>query len=135
MYSCCGSSIGNRRISSRYRERPPSAVTIGRAATRAILAPSIFFAPGGPAGSGAAALMSRQRLESRSIATAVQHRVRGVGLKVNFLSPRRDPLPQPKYLIEHYFFARSALEFTHLSCQAISQTGEIGRQFRAESQQ
>src|SRR4051794_8302471 len=45
MYSCCGSSIGNRRISSRYRDRPDSAVRIGSAAARAILAPSILLPP------------------------------------------------------------------------------------------
>src|SRR5215475_11905587 len=46
IYSSCGSSIGNRRISSRYRDKPDSAVMIGRVADWAIIAPSLCWAPG-----------------------------------------------------------------------------------------
>src|SRR5215212_2007385 len=45
MYSSCGSSIGNRRISSRYRERPDSAEIIGKAVARAMVAPSHCLPP------------------------------------------------------------------------------------------
>src|SRR5258708_16776104 len=42
--SSCGSSIGNRRISSRYRPRPDSAVMIGNVAAWAMTAPSSCYA-------------------------------------------------------------------------------------------
>src|SRR5712671_6158887 len=45
IYSSCGSSIGNRRISSRYRPRPDSAVMIGKIADWAMTAPSSCSAP------------------------------------------------------------------------------------------
>src|SRR5215218_3868645 len=45
IYSSCGSSIGNRRISSRYRARPDSAVRTGKVAARAISALSTLKPP------------------------------------------------------------------------------------------
>src|SRR5215467_13681744 len=45
IYSSCGSSIGNRRISSRYRDRPDSAVMIGKVAAWAMTAPSLMLCP------------------------------------------------------------------------------------------
>src|SRR5215471_21551191 len=49
IYSSCGSSIGNRRISSKYRDRPVSADRIGKAAARAMVAPFRRLPPfGGP---------------------------------------------------------------------------------------
>src|SRR5215510_5314577 len=45
IYSSCGSSIGNRRISSRYRPRPDTAVMIGKLADWAMTAPSSCCAP------------------------------------------------------------------------------------------
>src|SRR5262249_7143714 len=49
MYSSCGSNIGNRRISSKYRDRPVSADRIGKAAARAMVAPFRRLPPfGGP---------------------------------------------------------------------------------------
>src|SRR5690348_4594378 len=45
MNSSCGSSIGNRRISSRYRVRPVSPDKMGNAAIWAMTAPSIFWPP------------------------------------------------------------------------------------------
>src|SRR5581483_8112419 len=45
MNSSCGSSIGNRLISSRYRESPVSPDKMGSAAVWAILAPSLFVPP------------------------------------------------------------------------------------------
>src|SRR5262249_11510236 len=45
MNSSCGSSIGNRRISSRYRVRPVSPDKMGSAAVWAMTAPSIYRPP------------------------------------------------------------------------------------------
>src|SRR3954454_22732924 len=43
MYSSCGSSIGNLRISARYLDRPDSPLRTGKVAVRAILAPLQWF--------------------------------------------------------------------------------------------
>src|SRR5579863_2339186 len=55
MNSSCGSSIGNRLISSRYRVRPVSPDKMGKAAVWAISAPSLIHAPAGAAGDWAVA--------------------------------------------------------------------------------
>src|SRR6187455_2950654 len=99
MYSCCGSNIGNRRISSRYRDRPPSAVIIGIAAERAIgsaLHSSCPRTAGGqmpnlPHRAGLACCGAKDRGSDNT--------GQGWRKEVTFLSPLGDRKSQPKLLI------------------------------------
>src|SRR5579863_3841474 len=59
MNSSCGSSIGNRLISSRYRVRPVSPDKMGKAAVWAMVAPSLIHAPAGAAGEWEGATMAQ----------------------------------------------------------------------------
>src|SRR5262245_48428533 len=62
MYSSCGSSIGNLRISERYRESPDSAVRIGSAAVRAIdVRPPFMKPPDHTGGLGTPTLFQSRR--------------------------------------------------------------------------
>src|SRR5580692_4140221 len=89
MYSCWGSSIGNLRISARYRERPDSPLRIGRVAVRAIRAPSTWFRPPIAAGQAGTALLKPVALRCSALGIQRKRNIHQAGLALEVKPPSR----------------------------------------------
>src|SRR6202790_5818164 len=125
MYSCWGSSIGNLRISARYRERPDSPLRTGNVAVRAISAPSSGSAPRQRRARQAAALLKPVALRCSALDIQRRCNIHYFGEHLEGYPPSRPRVADITYWHNNTF--QNALPQTAARRQSLSRVRSDGK--------